>query len=646
MTEAHAPIPFGKYRLIRRLGAGGMAEAFLAKTEGPGGFEKILVVKRMLPHIADDENAVAMFHREAKVAALLTHTNVVQIFELGTIEGVHFIAMEYVDGAALDRLARATWDRGKSIPLEAICCAIADASLGLSAAHELCGPDGKPLGVVHRDVSPDNLIMNREGVTKLLDFGVAKLANAELTRTGAVKGKIPFLAPECIEGGVVEARSDLFALGVSFYWLITGRRPFVASTDHALMRAILVDTPEPPRRLNVHIPDVIDKLVLRLLAKDPRDRPASGVEVHDALAATLATRRAVAVPFIREALATGLPKVVGDRELTAAPATPLTDALMSWELSRTEVAPAPAPAPPPKPHPFSVADTVLVEETVKNAPFAAMPATLLNSAAAPASPRRSSAPLLAAGSFLLLAGIVAFLVLGGGGTQELGKDGGRAVGSGAGDGAGVVGVGVDRPLVEPEQMAGQPRQMSPQGAPAEPERVMKPVRSASSDGGQVAPASPAPSHGSSASPPSDQPTSPPRAADSSPRISISARAPTGIAWQIGGRTGGTGNTTLLAPPGTKAVVAVDARREGRSTVPVQSGIADYNDLPHGKINPRAGPYADVFLGQEPLGTTPFAPVEVPVGKYTLRFVYKGREERRSVEVKANETVRVKVDFEP
>src|SRR5688572_21048612 len=195
-SSPRALIKFGKYTLIKKLGAGGMAEAFLAQFQGASGFLKTCVVKRMLPHLAQDDQFVRMFHAEAKVAAMLTHTNVVQIFDMGEIDGTHFIAMEYVDGAPLHLLARTAWKRQRSMPLEVVCCAMADAALGLAAAHDLADEEGKLLGVIHRDISPDNLMINREGVTKVLDFGVAKQIGNEQTAAGELRGKIPFLAPE------------------------------------------------------------------------------------------------------------------------------------------------------------------------------------------------------------------------------------------------------------------------------------------------------------------------------------------------------------------------------------------------------------------------------------------------------------------
>ncbi|OGQ15338.1 MAG: hypothetical protein A2138_05190, partial [Deltaproteobacteria bacterium RBG_16_71_12] len=303
--HSRLPVQFGRYLLTKRLGAGGMAEAFLAQVDGPSGFKKQCVVKVMLPHLAGEERFVAMFQKEARLAALLTHGNVVQIYELGDVDGTHFIAMEHVDGLSLSALARRAWGSGRSVPTEVTCCAVADAALGLAAAHALRDADGLLLGVVHRDISPDNLMMNKDGVTKVLDFGVAKLTGSDgepSTATGELKGKIPFLAPEYILGKGMDGRSDLYSLGVTFYWFVTGKRPFTASGDLPLMEAIVKEAPRPPSELNPQVPPQIEEMILRLLEKDPARRPQTGFEVYDKLLPVLASRREVVVPFLEAML--------------------------------------------------------------------------------------------------------------------------------------------------------------------------------------------------------------------------------------------------------------------------------------------------------------------------------------------------------
>ncbi|OGQ12335.1 MAG: hypothetical protein A2138_05425 [Deltaproteobacteria bacterium RBG_16_71_12] len=285
------PIPatLGRYRVLGRLGIGGMAEVFLGEQSGPAGFAKKVVVKRMLPHLAMDRRLVELFQREARIAARLNHPNVVQVYELGEDEGRFFIAMEYVDGLSVLQLARRLWGAHRAPPLDAIRRIIADAALGLHCAHELRGDDGTSLGVVHRDVSPDNLMVTRSGVTKVLDFGIAKPTTSDaLTRTGELKGKIPFMAPEMIRGEAIDRRVDLYALGVSMYWLLTGRRPYRGETEFATIELAMRGEAKRPSALVRSIPPFIDQIVMSLLAKDKNDRVPTGLELHRLLARDLA----------------------------------------------------------------------------------------------------------------------------------------------------------------------------------------------------------------------------------------------------------------------------------------------------------------------------------------------------------------------
>lgn len=274
------PERIGGCRIDAHLGTGGMAEVFRGWRRGEDGQERAVVVKRMLPHLSRDPKFVEMFLREAEVATGLHHPNVVGVHGVGKEQGAHFLILEYVDGLTLHRLARRAWRARVPVPLELVAQAIADAALGLAHAHEAKGARGEDRGLVHRDVSPDNIIVDRSGVTKVLDFGIAKGAHtANITQTGEVKGKIPYMSPEQMQGGVVDHRADLYSLGVTLYWLLTGTRPFRGDSDLRLMQAILMEHPARPSALNAAVPSDIDELVLALLEKDPSKRPSSGREV-------------------------------------------------------------------------------------------------------------------------------------------------------------------------------------------------------------------------------------------------------------------------------------------------------------------------------------------------------------------------------
>jgi eukaryotic-like serine/threonine-protein kinase len=215
---------FGKYKLLARLGQGGMAEVFLAVAFGPSGFNKLLVIKRLRPELAEDSAYLSMFLDEARLAARLNHPNVVQANDVGSIDGQHYLSMEYLDGQPLNRLFTVARTQGLQ-PTAAYLRLVSDTLAGLHYAHELADYDGTPLNVVHRDVSPHNVFITYDGQVKLVDFGVAKAAtHAQRTSTGVVKGKISYMAPEQALSVAVDRRADIFSVGVILWELVTGQR--------------------------------------------------------------------------------------------------------------------------------------------------------------------------------------------------------------------------------------------------------------------------------------------------------------------------------------------------------------------------------------------------------------------------------------
>ncbi|HZN91240.1 MAG TPA: serine/threonine-protein kinase, partial [Myxococcales bacterium] len=205
----------GRYELVQKLATGGMAEVFLAKTVGPGGFEKVLVVKRILPHLVEEREFVEMFLSEAKLAALLNHHNVVQIFDFGQADGAYFIAMELVDGPNLRVLSKRAQELNRPIPFPLCAKIISLACEGLAYAHGLTDPSsGQPLNLVHRDISPDNIMVTRTGGVKVVDFGIAKAASqAHRTGSGVVKGKLAYMPVEQLASSPLDRRTDVYALG-------------------------------------------------------------------------------------------------------------------------------------------------------------------------------------------------------------------------------------------------------------------------------------------------------------------------------------------------------------------------------------------------------------------------------------------------
>jgi serine/threonine-protein kinase len=271
--------PIGKYKLVRLIASGGMAEVYLARQAGAAGFEKLVCLKRILPHLARDKQFVEMFLNEARIAARLDHPNIVSIFDLGEANGNYFIAMEFIDGPSLRAAAKRALERGDRLPVPEIVKIVSMAASGLHYAHDLTDAAGKPLGLVHRDISPDNILVHRNGTAKVVDFGIAKAASSSaLTRTGTLKGKVAYMPPEQLRGDPLDRRADVFALGVVLYELLGGKRPWASDSDVSLIGRIMTEEPQPLATLRPDVPAGLTAVVDRALAKD---RDARHPSCHD-----------------------------------------------------------------------------------------------------------------------------------------------------------------------------------------------------------------------------------------------------------------------------------------------------------------------------------------------------------------------------
>jgi serine/threonine-protein kinase len=272
--------PFGKYRLVGKLGHGGMAEVFLAYVAGMAGFRKLCVIKRLHRFLVDEPGFVEMFLDEARLAARLNHPNVVQTHEVGVFGQDHFIAMEYLQGQSLDRFRARCEAKSIRIPPAVTAFLMLEALDGLQHAHELADYDGTPLGVVHRDVSPHNIFVTYDGVTKVLDFGIAKASTHVVqTQSGVVKGKYAYISPEQGRAGDVDFRSDLWSIGVVLWEFLTGQRLFKGPTEVATL-ALALNRTVPP--LSDYVDDASDRLqaiVSRALQRGPDERYQSAAEM-------------------------------------------------------------------------------------------------------------------------------------------------------------------------------------------------------------------------------------------------------------------------------------------------------------------------------------------------------------------------------
>ena len=266
------PIPFGNYLLVDRISVGGMAEIFLAKRVGAEGDERRVAIKRILPAMAEDPDFTRMFLDEARICVQLNHPNIVRFSDLGMHDGTCFIAMEYVAGKDLRSLMEHQASVGQPMPVAQAIFIASRLLSGLDYAHRSTGVDGRPLGIIHRDVSPQNVLISYEGDIKLIDFGIAKAAtNSQRTQAGFLKGKIGYMSPEQIVGSV-DRRADLFAVGIILFELLTGQRLFTGPTDFAVLAKIREAEVPSLCELNPAIPPELEAVVLRALKADPDER--------------------------------------------------------------------------------------------------------------------------------------------------------------------------------------------------------------------------------------------------------------------------------------------------------------------------------------------------------------------------------------
>ncbi len=278
------PIPFGKYYLLDRIAVGGMAEVFKAKVMREEGFEKLFAIKRILPSIAEDDEFIKMFIDEAKIAVQLTHANIAQILDLGKVGDAYFIAMEYVHGKDLRSITDRMKKKGEPLGIPMCCYIMMKVCEGLDYAHHKKDASGRELNLVHRDVSPQNILMSFDGEVKLIDFGIAKAANkAAKTQAGILKGKFGYMSPEQVRGLPLDRRSDVFSAGIVLYETLTGERLFLGESDFSTLEKVRNVEIMPPSTFNRNIPDELEQVVLKALAREVEDRYQTAMELHDDL---------------------------------------------------------------------------------------------------------------------------------------------------------------------------------------------------------------------------------------------------------------------------------------------------------------------------------------------------------------------------
>jgi serine/threonine protein kinase len=394
-----------QYEILLRLASGGMAEIFIARARTFGDLERYVVLKRVLPERSRDPEFVRMFLDEARLAAQLHHPNIAQVYDIGRLASGYFFTMEYVHGHDAAQLATRVRALRRQIPIGHVLTIVAGAAAGLHHAHERRGSDQQPLDVVHRDVTPSNLMVSFEGGVKLVDFGIAKASHrATETRAGTIKGKIEYLSPEQCSSNQVDRRSDVFSLGIVMWELLTGERLFRRETDFLTMNAIVNDDAPPPSRVRADIPADLDRVVSTALARDPAGRFSSAGAMLDELE-TVAARHQISISTA--ALGRYLRELFGERpepwiEHTTDRRIPST--IVTATVDRSQVDGGPAPEDSAQIENALAAIAVITAPIVPVAPQPVAPAI-------PVAPRRRSSLAWMAISFVvtLVIGSVIYL---------------------------------------------------------------------------------------------------------------------------------------------------------------------------------------------------------------------------------------------
>ena len=365
-AEQDGELWFGKYNLIEKIAVGGMAELWKAKQVGPEGFEKIVALKRILPSLSENEDFITMFIDEGIVAAQLTHPNIAQIYELGETKGDYFLAMEYIAGKDLRTIMRLARKEKKHLAVSQAALIAMKLLSGLNYAHRKKGFNNENLNIVHRDVSPQNVLISYEGEVKLVDFGIAKAAaKNSVTLTGALKGKILYMSPEQAWGQPVDRRSDIFSVGTLLYEMLTGKRVFIADNEMAILQKVRDWNPPPPSALNARISSKLDAIVQKAMDKDPNNRYQTADEMRDDLDRFLhiekPSKKLMDLGFFMRALFKDeikeeMPELLDDTFETIDP--------FALELAKTPASAILSDTQPPAKTPSEVEEPVTVEEPV------------------------------------------------------------------------------------------------------------------------------------------------------------------------------------------------------------------------------------------------------------------------------------------
>jgi TonB family protein len=372
-APAHEPAPaspsvgtlFGQYELMEVISTGGMAEVFKARMKGVEGFQKIVAIKRILPHLTENDEFVTMFIDEAKLAAQLQHPNIIHIYDLGKIERSYYIAMEYIDGKDLRSLLRLLEEKGQRLPLGLALYIASRLAAALDYAHRKRDFQGRAMALVHRDVSPQNVLISLDGDIKLCDFGIAKAASkASHTRAGALKGKLQYMSPEQAWGKDLDHRSDIFSLGVVMYEMVTGKKAFSGDSELSILEQVRSPKLQAPRQIDPSVPPEVERIILRAIESNRETRYQTAAELGSDLDAALRTVRPA--PGSAE-LGAFLAHLIGRDRTGAMPAVaepPTPKRGAARHEARPEPAPRKAEPPAVAPHAAEAAPQLEVAQPV------------------------------------------------------------------------------------------------------------------------------------------------------------------------------------------------------------------------------------------------------------------------------------------
>ncbi|MET0402846.1 MAG: protein kinase [Cystobacter sp.] len=598
----------GKYQLIRKLATGGMAEVYLAKAAGPRGFEKTLVLKRILPHLAEEPAFVEMFLSEAMLAARLTHPHIVQIFDFGEADDAYFLAMEYIDGPSLRTLVKRSV--ALRLPLPTTLCArvVSQACEGLAFAHDFVDPDtGRPQGLIHRDISPDNILLSRQGTAKVVDFGIAKAADqgGHRTATGVIKGKISYMPPEQLRAKDMDRRVDVYALGVVLYELLTAHKPFESTSEASLMQAILFESATPAATHRPDLPGKLLGILDRALAKNREQRypdcHAFQADLEDFILS-------IGKPVTTQHVAQLIHQVTATTSGTDMPIAPMrTPGTVGSPLAGT-------PTHTPRPAPLEIAEAATDAERSMRAPrgasTVARPTTVqehlpTGTTLRPAFvPEAGTPPRRSSGKWKLVVSAAALLIMGGG--AILWK------------------VGSNPKVPEPPPVASVP----------EPRPTPAPPRAEPST-----PPSAPPETGGAPSMAAKEVQEEPRAVEPEPMKTADEpeqkTSEPAVAMRVEAEP-----TPKPAEPAPAPIAKPSPPEPTRRTVTPRP-----KSLAKGTLDLRVRPFATVYVDGVKLGDTPLSPPELTAGRHTVKLVNEEFGEKKfDIVIEPNKPSLLKVNF--